>query len=1345
MKRIHLFAILCLLLVPIALFACTEETKLVEVAARPATCEEDGYIGYFYEEATGKYFADAAGTQEISQDSLRIPALGHSYGSWEKHKNPSIFCPGSLVRTCKHNKEHKELYEIPTLDAKNGYTVSDTDGTKTLTAPTFESKGAAFYTIHVANQIFTYRADFPKLSEYYESRDDAIYVPITDATFSGSGASYNAAAETLIVTNNKDTVSLTVRAPKEGFYSLYMKYANKNNLSTMISVYNDSYPEWKGYTKSWLDGSEKYSVMNYTLYERERLGDFPTNECAVVYLKKGDNDLRFVFNRQIGISDMLFVEKLTFDDASELLLFPYNGAQSSANGVKINGNGSTELTVSVAKDGAYDLYAMMSTSGGTLTVDSKSGSFPALTVDCPETQGRTVLPEGDRISATYLRRIGTLQLKAGTHTIRISLALGNSGVNEYFHYNYAALLRIGDMEKSESFSVDLDRLLTPEIHKLTLTANVSGTDPATGSPNMTVVLEGYYTHTDGTETPLMQELQKTAYDQKLVFDTTPLSGNMDGVSYRLKLYNADKSALLHTGRLYHYSTRDTLTVFMITDLHHTGSNLTQEIRNYKYAETHNWGWNERVLKTYNSNSTACDIYGWSTDEKVQRVMDDVIERYEAGEFDIAFFLGDSSMNDGNYYNFASDHMFYTNQSHYGESIDDFWDSPLNLDLLMLEQYFSQLSDAGIPYYTANGNHDYSFDYNETKTDIDYSAREKMYHYQELFGHKDADGYIYDATPTNYMIRVIRRNGEVKVLSALSSEELAAFRQKYDGDANCYDYYVSEDSLTDSDKKLGAFMMVDTYQYESLDYYMNYYVYMKDGETGGVDTSKKDYHGQTIRSDYHNLDVIEEMTPMVEEFSTVYMVSHNHCSDIADYLAEHENIVGWFMGDLHEMSDNNTRFVGLVQQWITGQFACGFDTFYYYERDPNTGASTGVADSQYYYSKNGRIGNVIGGAYENIPFSYGTLHIKGDEAYYAREDISYFYQNTEPQYNIMFDRVVGWDPMYTRAVDLTHESGTSFKIGNRTVFVGGDTFIVGTSYLQIAQSYKRGKYNTPEYMLVPASGSTYTVADLAGRALNASGQPVVISGGSPLTVTLQSTDEGTTLTVFGATYYVISKSGGTVGHYLYDENRDFVYVDKNGNYVFYDFYKDENGDFMLEYFFEDENGNFVPLGYWNADHTKYTLYNGKFTHESGSYVDENGVTQTTAGIWLAGDTMTVSGIDSTTNDADLADKVITQYKNGKFRTDKAELLIQNGVVVRGEGFMHKSYTYRFVDAYGNEIRKDDVLRDKKLTYTYTLKDRAGYTPGDALTQNSFNRQANGETEIYGYYVPHIIYEGDWIHR
>ena len=51
---------------------------LKAIAAKRATCEEDGHIAYWYDRQADKYYKDAAGLQEITLAQTVIPATGHS-------------------------------------------------------------------------------------------------------------------------------------------------------------------------------------------------------------------------------------------------------------------------------------------------------------------------------------------------------------------------------------------------------------------------------------------------------------------------------------------------------------------------------------------------------------------------------------------------------------------------------------------------------------------------------------------------------------------------------------------------------------------------------------------------------------------------------------------------------------------------------------------------------------------------------------------------------------------------------------------------------------------------------------------------------------------------------------------------------------------------------------------------------------------------------------------------------------------------------------------------------------------------------------------------------------------
>ena len=51
--------------------------NLTKVEGKEATCLLAGNVEYYYCEDCGLYFSDASGTEEISKESVAIPALGH--------------------------------------------------------------------------------------------------------------------------------------------------------------------------------------------------------------------------------------------------------------------------------------------------------------------------------------------------------------------------------------------------------------------------------------------------------------------------------------------------------------------------------------------------------------------------------------------------------------------------------------------------------------------------------------------------------------------------------------------------------------------------------------------------------------------------------------------------------------------------------------------------------------------------------------------------------------------------------------------------------------------------------------------------------------------------------------------------------------------------------------------------------------------------------------------------------------------------------------------------------------------------------------------------------------------
>ncbi len=804
---------------------------------------------------------------------------------------------------------------------------------------------------------------------------------------------------------------------------------------------------------------------------------------------------------------------------------------------------------------------------------------------------------------------------------------------------------------------------------------LASSDKSLENTELELRLLGSYVTEDNKKTDTEETFSVTGLSDALTIESAAKDGFKSGI-YSLRVYKkSDKSFL---GEALHFSLcgDDEFRAYILTDTHYTGTNANFDIYNYTTEE---YVSGEGGVKNYNNYTAEYDNYGWTSDEKIQRVMDDILMRYQTGEIHMVFILGDAAMNDGNYYHFAQDHVKYhtgtaylqngvllppgtpglpstTPSTHYGDSILDFWDSPLNVSYLYREKFMTQLADAGVPYYIANGNHEYQFYYNEDKTDIDYTPWEDMYHYQELFGHKNAQGEYTDATSVDFLVRVIRRDGEFKVLSALSTSDLAAFKERNKNDGNCYDFYVSEDSVTASDTLVTAFMMVNPHQIDTYDKYMTMHI------TYDIATKQYSYQWQTLRPSYYQEDILMEIGHTSADFSNVWIVSHHHSetNEIARVIAAQPNIRGSFFGDVHTEETYKNR--SGIPSWVVGYYSHSYDIDSYFVKDPATGKNTSTPDNQYYYDRgNPKVANKIWGDTMRHPFNHVILHVQDTMAYVEREHQAVYYAN-DWQERLTFDWVRGWDKDYARAVDFSEEIGTSFKEGNRTVYVGGVVGSVGTEWAYIGKTYVKNKYNKPEYIIKPATKTRYSVCDLSGNEI----------GGTVGVSTIM--EEGEAFTYKGETYYLLSKIGGVSGHYLYDENGNYVYKTKNDDLAFYTPTRDANGNLVKEYFYMNDKDQFVALGEW----------------QNGSYVLKDGI-YTDIRLYKAG-----------------TDHI--KQANGKWNVKSGKIEIQNGVIVRGEGFTGFSYAHSFVDGNGNAIPKSDI----------------------ALASDG-----------YGYYAPREAYNGQWI--
>ena len=80
-----------------------------------ATCEADGYEPYYVCDGCGGMYADAEGTEEISEPKP-IAATGHDWGEWQVTKAPTETEEGEETRVCTHDPSHVETRPVPVIE-----------------------------------------------------------------------------------------------------------------------------------------------------------------------------------------------------------------------------------------------------------------------------------------------------------------------------------------------------------------------------------------------------------------------------------------------------------------------------------------------------------------------------------------------------------------------------------------------------------------------------------------------------------------------------------------------------------------------------------------------------------------------------------------------------------------------------------------------------------------------------------------------------------------------------------------------------------------------------------------------------------------------------------------------------------------------------------------------------------------------------------------------------------------------------------------------------------------------------------------------------------------------------
>ena len=1132
------------------------------------------------------------------------------------------------------------------------------------------------------------------------SIDGAFVVHSDEMNTSGSVAKLSDGT-LLFTSGTSNYATFTVDAPSAGAYMVDLKFNSCGGFVHYFYIYNTSYAEWNtnghGEGRYGAAGAASTATTNedYAVTDAVRYGAFDNSRDAFVYLQKGKNTLKICFTSnvsgvKVGVGSIRFVPS-GYDTNLPSVVLPVSQMQTAEEGLenvyapnsKTNNNGfflyagsKIYFDVNIPESGIYDLRGLLSSDGVSVQISSAETQEKLF---LPVTTQYATLMIGSCSTTVEDYSFGLYNLQAGEQTLCFEVVDG-----KWIHFNMLMFYRVADFDESETLSVT-QKHFSLDYGTGVFTAELEIYDTLLRR-DLAAYAHVTYTTVDGDEGSYEVKAETGGAFHSLPVLTGMAVEGLETVTVIISIY--DGTQLLHDMPSLTYTAEEQMRVLVLTDTHYTGTNMTQNVYDYN-----NEKWLENVLKDYNVYTPEYDVYEWSSDEKLQRVVDDLIMKYKNGEYDMIFILGDQAMTDGIYDKFEKNNIRYEgyikgttpvfSDPDKENHMEEFWNHPLNTTTLVTKLFFSQLSENGIPYFVANGNHDYMYEYSDDKSDVDYTEWERLYHYAELFGHRteeangrylrdENDNYIYysDSDSVNYLVRAIRRNGEFKIVSALSEKDLEAFKEKYAGDGNCYDFYVSEETVgvgeNVNDVYLGAYAMVNGFQIDGFTNYTEIGV-AKDPVTGVTS-----YLWQTTRFTYLKDEMVRSMLDMtVENYSQVYYVGHLVGGVTQNHIIDYPNIRGIIYGDVH--TEEHYYQYG-VPYWVAGNVASCYDIDEYYMLDENGNA---VKDNQYYYDRStntNKIGNQIWGDFMRHPWSYATVSSHGDISCITREYLPVAYENTH-QIRLTYDRVSGIDLLYKRAVAdparfdaheflfAVYENGTTVLyreselpsgVTARRVFVGGDVYLTGKTYFHLCEAYTPNEINAYSFRM-DAEGNVYTLSGVL------TGEKAVFA----------STVEGSIVSVSDKNYYICGMSGEVSGHYLYDMNGNFVYVDQNGNLVFY--------DSVLA------DGNYIEASiqsqYVLNDAPNYTLYTPPYqrvwyyldTDRNVVMLDKDGDGKLDAG--------TYTNVFVVRNE-DIADGFATNKdKHNVSGLVTPEIIVnEEGKITKGEGFCYFSYvaTYSYAD-------------------------------------------------------------------
>ncbi len=1023
-------------------------------------------------------------------------------------------------------------------------------------------------------------------------------------------------------------ISFTYNAPVSGYYAIRIQAKDCGSFQR-VHLYSSVNGSYYGGYQAHNDRTNKgtaTSDADYVLADNTRYAFFDGN-VMYQYLNKGQNTLTIAHRSdsgaKFGISDVQVMLYDEIADGSKVL--PYSAMRTAEDnatsagytsnrgwqygGLQFGGDKYLYQKVTITESGLYSLSAMMCSDTNTVYVTDAGEKALPVTCDI-----KVSLASADWKMAGVPVTLGQMMLEAGDYVFKLSADSLIGGIS------LMAFEKIGVYDVAGTYSVNLSGVsYDVDTDLLTMVCQVGGyVDNATAPHSGKVVLSIYDKENTSTALVTLAPLAKTDFIQTFNIEETlaELQGNKN---YVIKAdYYDENDTLLQTVQK-DFSTYDAKILF-ITDIHFSGSN--------DYV---NGG---RVL-TQGSYYGEAEFYGWDNENKLQLTMDQLIKMYREGTYDMVFVDGDVSRNDSFTRKFMPQDQRYWNAykrnnpyNSYAESyaaaeaagvaqgltgdaltayakeqaiagtfflgndISEFWGSVYDNNYVIVQKFFSQLTAEHIPYFLVIGNHDWEFELDRETGETDWSPWENQLHYGEIFG------YDYD----DFLVRMMSVEGEgKKILTVLSDEKLQEYK-----DAG-YTFYTNEAEVAawkSAGKKVKNLCSVAVFN--TFDY-----VYDKDSAE-----KYPSYNGINVAGDitvYSGLNrtYANMMMADAEEFGApTYLTAHifhGNDSVLLDILDRYDIVKAMVYGDEH---DEKELWVGGRPSWCAGCIFSSFDLDQMKKAD-------GTLDNVYYYARSGQSGaqSYVWGDMETHPWSMVHLYASDSKTVLEREHLTAYYQNGKQ--NLTHTQMVGRDIRYTRArLDMTDKT----KLSTLTF-----TDKTGTAAWHIGEYIEENGVITG-YKFYDAENTYVKTVNTLTFSYIKDGEHVLFVGNEVLDT------DGVTM-----------RKGC-----LFDENRNYVFVDADGKYVYINFEKDESGDYKREWFYISNDAEYLaanPLGFKDAD---------------------------------------LSGTVTYTDVATVHDTIGQKYfhESGCFNVSSAAIVVKDGVVDSGARFLHYNYVYTFTYADGS---------------------------------------------------------------